>query len=114
MRTPKKLSSEDLQHPKAEVKGWNGDKRKKGTRWNGDSDMEDTGFMSRGVHSVTPPINTETAPRALQQPPSSIAYERPYSHLTDGQKALYQQELKDNAPVVIELSKRQKKQTHRK
>ena len=114
MKAPKKLSSKDLQHPKGEQKGWNGDTRKPRTsRWNGSPDMDDTGFMSRGVHSVTAPILTasERAPGTLRKPPSSVNYSRPYEHMTDVQKVAYNRELRDNKPEVISLTDRQKKLT---
>lgn len=113
MKKPKKLTSKDLQHPKGEQKAWNGDTRKPRTsRWNGAPDMDDVGFMSRGVHSVTPPIASETPSRPLQSPPSSITYERPYSHLTDAQKVAYNKELRDNQPEVFSLTDRQRKMTY--
>ncbi len=114
MKSPKKLSSEDLQHPKGQQKGWNGDTRKPRTsRWNGAPDMDDTGFMSRGVHSVTPPIPTapETTPGTIQSPPTSVAYGKPYDLLDDRQKALHNRSLRDNKPEVISLTNRQKKLT---
>lgn len=112
MRKPKKLSSEDLQHPKGQQKAWNGDVRQpRSSRFNGDAEFSDRGFMSRGVHSVTPPIATEPARGTLQSPPTSIRYEKPYSHLTDAQKALYNRSLRDNKPEVISLTNRQKKLT---
>ena len=113
MRKPKKLSSEDLQHPKGQQKAWNGDVRQpRSSRFNGDAEFSDRGFMSRGVHSVTPPIASEPAPGSLRKPPSSIHYERPYSHLTDAQKVAYNRELRDNAPEVISLTDRQRKMTY--
>ena len=39
--------------PETQYVAWNGDIRDKPTRWNGDSDMKDTGFMSRGVTSTS-------------------------------------------------------------
>ena len=45
--------------PETQYVAWNGDIRDKPTRWNGDSDMEDQGFMSRGVTSVSVPPRTE-------------------------------------------------------
>ena len=48
---PQPLKPEQLQHPhETTYKAWNGDERKKGSnRWNGQPDMEDRGFASRGV-----------------------------------------------------------------
>ena len=62
IRKPNKLKPEQLQHPKGEVRAWNGDLRKpRSNRWNGSPDMEDTGWISRGNVSVTegttPPSN---------------------------------------------------------
>ena len=49
--------------PETQYIAWNGDVREKPTRWNGDSDMEDIGFMSRGIRTVT----GTTAPTNVKQ-----------------------------------------------
>lgn len=67
------------------------------------------------VHTVTSVPSTETdTGRPLQAAPVSYKPANIYSNFTDEQKLLYNQELKDNAPVVIDLSARQKKMTRGK
>ena len=107
---PKKLTSEDLQHPADKKSSFNGDKRRP---------QKEQGFMasraSQGLKTVegtTTPTNKVQPSRSFQRPPSSIRYERPYSHLTDRQKVLYNRELRDNAPEVISLTDRQRKMTY--
>ena len=68
-----------------EFRAWNGDVRKISTRWNGDADMEDVGFHSRGVHTTEgtrPPSGLKPAnPPRCPSPTSKAALspvDRPY------------------------------------
>ena len=94
MKKPTQRKAADLQHPKGTYKAWNGDVRQRGsTRWNGAPAMEDQGFATRGLvtvtHATTPqepwkakPVRTVGA----VQPPSNggrMHYERPLSLDTD-------------------------------
>lgn len=78
MKKPGKLRKEQLQHPKdSSYKAWNGDVRpmRNHKRWNGSSDMEDRGFMSRGVTSTTAPIkqeSKETTGRGIKPRPKTL------------------------------------------
>ncbi len=71
--------------PNTQYVAWNGDIRDKPTRWNGASDMEDQGFMSRGIHSISQPppeeppappkkLANRTIARSLQTVPTSMNY----------------------------------------
>ena len=54
MKKPEPKQPSDLQHPKGDYVAWNGDVRRRGsTRWNGAADMEDQGFATRGLVTVT-------------------------------------------------------------
>ena len=89
----RKLRKEQLNHPNSSTYvAFNGDVRKKGNpdRWNGAPDMEDTGFVSRGVTSSSgnhqprrrevvngqyvwvEPMDTEVSGRPQQAPPRSL------------------------------------------
>ena len=63
--------------------------------------------------TVVSPAPTDAPPGPpkgrLDPLPRSINYDRPYSHLTDRQKALFNENLKHNEPVVIKLSDRKNK-----
>lgn len=75
-------------------------------------EREETGsYFGDRVRTVTPSLDTPPPPltRAIQEPPRSVAYDRPYSHLTDTQKALYNEDLRNNDPVVYRLKEAQKK-----
>ncbi len=70
MIPPRKLTAADLKHSKGDIKAWNGDKRKpRSDRFNGGPDMEDKGFMSRGVHTV----EGTNAPSGVRQMPTKSA-----------------------------------------
>lgn len=120
MQRPKKLRPDQLQHPKSngdvEYKRFNGETatRNKST-FGGGSRWGDQGFMSRGVHTVTPPISTETdTGRPLATPPTSLTPATPYSLFDDRQKRLHNQSLKDNEPQVFSITDRQSRLLHRK
>ena len=65
MNIPEPLKPEHLQHPKGKVKAWNGEMRKpRSNRFNGEPDMEDRGFTTRGItvtHGSQPPSNVKPA-----------------------------------------------------
>ena len=68
MQKPEPIKPSDLQHPKGEVKAWNGDKRKpRSNRWTGSPDMDDKGFTSRGV-TVTEGTKPQSRSKLVEGP----------------------------------------------
>lgn len=99
MKRPPKLTKEQLEHPKADTYvAWNGDVRKKrSTRWNGSPDMEDRGFVERGLVTVTSK-NLDPTPwnhkpgriHAVQPHPNGgrVNYSKPIGSMNDLEKVL--------------------------
>jgi hypothetical protein len=88
IKKPSPRTPADLVHPKGELIAWNGDKRKapNPSRWNGAPDMEESGFVSRGlvttVEGVNKPSNVRplTSPSAIQPHPSGVMAYSPWSN----------------------------------
>ncbi len=73
-------------------------------------------YFGERVEVVTPtpkPIEVDTG-RKLYAPPTSMKVCQPYGLMTDRQKALHNQNLKDNKPEVISLTNRQTKMLWRR
>ncbi len=72
---------------------------------------EQGAYFGDRVRLVTPaPGTPPPAPRRpLAEPPRSLTYNRPYDQLTDSQKRLYNQNIKDNDPAVYRLKEAQRK-----
>lgn len=101
MQKPEPLKPSQLQHPKASTyKAWNGDERKKAsTRWNGAPEMEDKGFASRGVHTVSRNL-PQTNLKPMQSP--RRAQPVPEGHVFDPMT-------RSSKPIPKPLTERQKR-----
>ena len=113
MQKPEPLKPEALEHPsETTYKAWNGDERKKrSTRWNGASDMEDKGFTSRGVtttEGTRKPSNVRPVTHGRNHPGAHAPMTRTMQPTQDPQ--VFQPVLRPSQPVnKAPLTDRQKK-----
>ena len=72
---------------------------------------ERSSYFGDNVKVITPAIVETSTPvtRTLQEPPSSVAYDRPYDQMNDSQRARYNEDLRDNEAAVYRLKETQKK-----
>ena len=113
MQKPEPLKPEALQHPnETTYKAWNGDERKKrSTRWNGASDMDDKGFTSRGVRTVEgtrPPSNVRPVTNGKKHPGAHAPMTRDLKPTQDPQ--VFEPVMRPRTPINrAPLTDRQKK-----
>ena len=82
---------------------------------NADKRSELGNYYGDKVQLITGPIHTEVdTGRSLQPYPTTLNVCRQYGLMSDRQKELHNQGLKDNAPQVFSLTDRQRKQIHKK
>ena len=97
MKKPDPKKASDLNHPKGQVRAWNGDLRPaRSDRWNGASDMEDQGFDARRkARGLSVTEGTRKVDPKRVKPASYLVRvpEKPPSHseLTDSQQRMLTQ-----------------------
>ena len=106
---PKKLTAADLKHPKDNRSSFNGDKRRP---------QEEQGFMasraSQGLKTIEGTRKPGNLPdKAKQSPPQARPKASPANPDFIYSPFGPQKNMKGDAPEVIDLTKRQKRQTRR-